>query len=62
MHEVLPDNGSKWEVIVAASLLFGALSHYTVHRLDRLKPLLAHNQHPADGVTVEHSSNTASAG
>lgn len=62
MHEALRDNGSKWEVIAAASLLFGALSHYPVHRLDRLKPLLAHNQHPADGVTVEHSSYTPSTG
>lgn len=48
-------------MIVAAWLLFGALSHYPIHRLDRLKPLLAHNQHPADGVAVERSSNTASA-
>lgn len=47
---------------MAASLLFGTLSHYPIHRLERLKPLLAHNQHPADSVSVEHSSNTASAG
>lgn len=57
-------------MIAAASLLFGALSRYPVHRLDRyspanhmrgkrdLKPLLAHNQHPTDGVTVEHRSHT----
>lgn len=62
MHEALLDNGSKWELIVAALLLFGAFSHYPIHRLDRLKPILAHNQHPADGVTDEHSSNTANAG
>lgn len=62
MQETLLDNGSEWKVIVAALLLFGALSHYPIHRLDRLRPILAHNQHPADGVSVEHSSNTASAG
>lgn len=59
---MLWENRGKWEVIVAASLLFGALSHYPVHRLDRLKPLLAHNQHPADGVTAEYSSNTVNGG
>lgn len=62
------------EMTVAALLLFGAFSHYPVHRLDRyslanhmrasrdLKPLLAHNQHPADAVTVEHSSHTVDTG
>lgn len=56
-------------MIVAALLLFGAFSHYPVHRLDPysptnhmrasqdLKPLLAYNQHPADAVTVEQSSH-----
>lgn len=61
-------------MIVAALLLFGAFSHHPVYRLDLyspanhmrasqdLKPLLAHNQHPADAVTVEHSSHTVDMG
>lgn len=59
---------------VTASLLFGAFSHYPVHRLDLgvpanhrrasqdLKPLLACNQHPADAVTVGHGSHTVDIG
>lgn len=50
-----------------ALLLFGAFSHYPVHRLDLcspanhlrvsqdLEPLLAHNQHPAAAATAEQS-------
>lgn len=78
MDEELQKNMSKrgWGggLIVAVSLLFRALSHYPVHRLGHcspanhmranrdLKPLLDHNQHPADGVTVEHSSHTVDTG
>lgn len=66
MGEELWETGSKQ--------LFAASSHHPVHRLDLyspanrvrasrdLKPILAHNQHPADAVAVEHSSHTVDMG